>query len=139
MKRIMSNIALVLTMAVLFSVNVSAAIKDPITKTIDLPKNQKWVSCSATRTGDYDFCYAKCQSVYSTTSSDNFTRIQARVVNSSGTRISVDSKYILSEKDAGSAVMNIKRGYLSAKSIKFQFRGNKPEYAARAKVFYNAM
>ena len=48
MKRIMSNIALVLTMAVLFSVNVSAAIKDPITKTIEKSKmgvllgNENW-------------------------------------------------------------------------------------------------
>ncbi len=132
MKRIMSNIALVLIMAVLFSVNVSAT-----TKTIDLPKNQKWVSCSATRTGNYTYCYARCLSVYSTTASDNFTRIQARVVNSSGTRISASSTYTLSETASSSTTIHLNEGYLSNKSIKFQFRGNEPEYAARAKVSYN--
>lgn len=128
----MSNIALVLAMAVLFSVNVSAT-----TKTIDLPKNQKWVSCSATRTGNYTYCYARCLSVYSTTSSDNFTRIQVRVVDSSGTLMSENSTYTLSETASSSKTIYFSQGNLSAKSIKFQFRGNEPKYAARAKVSYD--
>ena len=132
MKKGIVNIGLAIMVAGALGTNVMAA-----TKTIDLPKNQKWVSVSATRSGQVTSCTARCNSVYSATSSDNFTRIQARVVNSKGELMSKETKYVLSETATKATTIYLEEGMLSYKSIKFQFRGNEPLYAARAKVTYD--
>ena len=132
-KKHIVNFVLALLLVLAFGTNVSAG-----SKTLNLPKNQAWVSVSATRTGNYTYCFARCLSVYSSTSSDNFTRIQVRVVNSKGTCMSTSSALTLSETASSSSTIHLKNGLLGEKNIRFQFRGNEPKYAATAKVTYDA-
>lgn len=132
-KKNIVNLVLALLLVFALGTNVSAA-----TATIDLPKNQTWKSISATRTGKKTSCTARCLSVYSTTSSDNFTRIQARIVSSSGEIMSTKQYYVLSETATKPTTINLIDGTYDNLKIKFQFRGNEPLYAARAKVSYDA-
>lgn len=106
------------------------------TTTLTLPVNQKWVSVSATRTGSFNDLHARCYSVYPTNGGkDDFKKIQARAVNSSGTVIA--NTVTLKETATGPTSMAIKNGYLNLTSFKFQFRGNDPELAAKAEVYYS--
>ncbi len=101
-------------------------------RTIELPKDQVWTAkFSEPRTGKYSQVSAECDSVYPLSGSDNFTRIHCRVVNQSGTVISAQSYYVLTE-GMSSTYIPIKEGYLNLSVVYFQFRGNSnsPAYAA---------
>ena len=105
---------------------------------ISLPENQVWTSKAAiSRTGSFSFVYAKCESVYPSSGSDNFTKIQTRLVNSSGKLIMKKDYETLTEGKA-SSLLYIKEGYLADKTVYIQFRGN-TNAAAEAVVDYYSL
>lgn len=106
------------------------------TKVLSLPSGQAWVSTPLeTRTGSYSYVYAQNESVYPYSGQDQYELIHCRILNSSGTRISVDSYEVLDETKAGYSEIELRQGYLHYTSIEFEFRGNSTN-AARAVVTY---
>lgn len=104
---------------------------------ISLPKDQVWTdSLDVSRTAGFSYVKASCDSVYPTSGSDNFTKIQVRIVNSSGALIMTSNYEVLKEGD-GYKMLYIKEGYLANKTVYLQFRGNSSA-AAEAVVNYFA-
>lgn len=105
--------------------------------TITVSENQTWVSKSDTRTGNYSDVYSRLYSVYPVSGGeDNFTRIQVKVTSSSGT--SMSDIITLYETANANTRITLKNGTMGNKSVKFQFRGNNPKYAAKADLSYDA-
>ena len=105
-------------------------------RTIELPSNQVWTAkFSEPRTGRYSQVAAECDSVYPLSGSDNFTRIQCRVVNQSGTVITGNDYYRLTE-GMPSTYITIEEGYLNLSVVYFQFRGNTPSPAYTVVSYY---
>lgn len=103
---------------------------------ISLPENQVWTTgLSMTRTGMFSYVYAACNSVYPESGSDNYTRIQTRLVNSSGTLIMTKDHETLKEGDAVTPLY-IKEGYLSYSTVYIQFRGNTNKSAKAIVEYY---
>ena len=103
---------------------------------ITIPKNQVWsTKKSDSRTGYNGYVSARCHSVYPESGTDNFSKIQCRVVSSSGNVMVEKSYYVLSESASAATDMNIKDGYFNLKTVYFQFRGNSSD-AANAVVSY---
>lgn len=101
-----------------------------------LPANQTWVSKSTTRTGKYSDVTARLFKVFPYDNrDDDFTRIQARLTYSNGTAIS--KVYTLYETANVPTAIKLNEGTLDNTNIRIQFRGNNPNYAAYADVFYN--
>lgn len=101
-----------------------------------LPANQTWVSKSTTRTGKYSDVTARLFKVFPYDNrDDDFTRIQARLTSSNGTAIS--KVYTLYETANVPTAIKLNEGTLDNTNIRMQFRGNNPNYAAYADVFYN--
>ena len=106
-------------------------------ETITVPVNQGWVVKSDTRSGNYATVYSRLYAVYPTKGgTDNFTRVQVKVTSSGGTAMS--GIVTLFETATSNTSISLKNGTLSNKSVKFQFRGNDPDYAAKADVSYDA-
>ena len=134
-KKSLVSMVLVFAMFVTLCIPAMAASN----QTITLPVNQAWVTAgSDTRTGKVGFVNARNHSVYPTSGTDNFTTIQCKITNSSGTRISVDSYVQLKEGASASSRIDILDGYLTIKTVYFKFRGNTNK-SAKAVVSYNAM
>lgn len=130
MKIFSKILSIAFVFALLFSSHAFAA-----RTTLTLPEDQVWVSISTERTGKYKTVYARLFSVYPTDGGkDNFTRIQVRVTSSSGTVMS--NRITLYETNTSSTTIQLKDGTLANKKIKFQFRGNNPNYGAKADVYY---
>lgn len=105
-------------------------------RTIELPKDQVWTAkFSEPRTGRYSQVAAECDSVYPLSGSDNFKQIQCRVVNQSGTVISDQSYYVLTE-GMSSTYIPIREGYLNLSVVYFQFRGNTTSPAYTVVSYY---
>ena len=105
-----------------------------------LPVNQIWSAASLeNRTGNYSYVQVGCDSVYPTSGTDNFTKIQARICrNNSGTlQLLMNKSYIVLTEGAGLSKIYIKEGYLNTTTVHFQFRGNSSS-AAEAVVDYYA-
>lgn len=123
----------IVAMAMFCMMSISALAATNVV--VSLPKDQAWTSKkSVTRTGSYSYIEASCDSVYPTSGSDNFSKIQARVVNSAGTLIMTKDYEVLKEGD-GYQELHIKDGYLALDTVYIQFRGNSSS-AAEAVVNY---
>ncbi|MCM1091392.1 MAG: hypothetical protein NC092_08200 [Butyrivibrio sp.] len=127
---------LIVTMAMFCMMSMSAlAAGAGLKEQIHLSANQVWTgSYSISRTGDYSYVYARCNSVYPPSGTDNFTKIQARLVNSSGTLIMTATYVVLNESE-GYKKLYIADGYLNENPVYIQFRGNTKD-AAEAIVSY---
>lgn len=102
---------------------------------ISLPKDQVWTSGQAvSRTGNYSYVSVSLDSVYPTSGSDYFTKIQAKLVNRIGVLIMTSNYVILKEGD-GYQNLHIQEGYLASKLVYIKFRGN-TDAAAEAIVNY---
>ena len=130
-KRGITTLIVAMAMFCMMSMSAFAAFDKHIT----LPKDQAWTSSySITRSGDYSHVWACCDSVYPTAGTDNFTKIQARLVNYSGTLI-MDKEYEVLKEGETYKKLTIKEGYLSENPVYIQFRGNSSS-AAEAIVNY---
>ncbi len=106
-------------------------------ETISLPENQVWISKSDTRSGSSSKVYSRLYAVYPTKGgSDNFTRVQVKVTSSTG--VSMSNIITLYETSTSNTSISLKDGTLGNKKVKFQFRGNNPDHAAKADVSYDA-
>lgn len=106
-----------------------------LNKQIYLPPNQAWMTAgSVTRTGNFSYTKAGCDSVYPTSGSDNFTRIQVRLKNAGGMVISTKASTVLTEGN-GTEKIYLREGYMATTPVTFQFRGNSSS-AAYAIVDY---
>lgn len=124
---------IIVAMAMFCMMSMSALAATDVV--ISLPKDQAWTeSKSVSRSGAYSYVWASLDSVYPTGGSDNFSKIQARVVNFKGVLIMTSSYKVLNEGD-GYQELYIKEGYLANKTVYIQFRGNSNE-AAEAVVNY---
>lgn len=134
-KKRLTTVFVVMAMFCMMSMSVLAATN----VVISLPKDQAWTTKrSMTRTGNYSYVQASCDSVYPTDgSTDLFSKIQARIINSSGTLIMTKDYVSLKEGD-GYQDLNIKEGYLADKTVYIQFRGN-TNSAAEAVVNYQGL
>lgn len=133
-KKIIISFILTL-MIVLNGMSTFAAVSN---KSITIQADQVWsISLSDKRSTNYSHVSAGCDTVYPFSGSDNFSKIQTRVVNSSGTVISTQSYTVLQE---GSGMKNIslKEGYLGLSTVYFQFRGNSSS-SAKAIVDYDGL
>lgn len=113
--------SLLATLLVMFTVLGTQAFA--ARERIYLPANQVWVIRNATRSTRYSYASATNHAVYPVKGEDTFTRIQARLTNTSGTVISLASPVTLYE-GAGSTNIYIREGYLNLTNIRFNFRGN---------------
>jgi len=130
-KKIAAVISTVLMIVLIAGTNVFA-----VRETIPLGANQVWNTRSAVaRSTYYSYVAARCYAVYPPNGgNDNFTRVQVRAKNASG--IVITSIVTLYETADTTTSIDIFEGYLNATSVTFQFRGNDPDYAATADVFY---
>ena len=102
---------------------------------ISLPKNQVWTGkLSVTRSGNVSYVSASVDSVYPTSGTDNFEKVQARVVNAQGNLI-MSENYVVIKEGTSYQKLYIKDGYLNEKTVYLQFRGN-TDAAAEAVVNY---
>lgn len=125
----------IVVMVMLLTMSMSAMAASDVV--VYLPENQVWsISYSDTRSGAYSTATVHCDSVYPIKGSDNFKKMQARLVDSSGTLISAEP-YIILEENGLYDILHVDEGYLHLKTIYFQFRGNSKE-AANAVVDYFA-
>ena len=123
----------IVAMAMFCMMSISALAATNVV--VSLPKDQAWTTKKdVTRTGNYSYIEASCDSVYPTSGNDNFSKIQSRVVNSSGTLI-MKKDYVVLNEGEGYEELPIKDGYLSLKTVYIQFRGNTSS-AAEAVVNY---
>lgn len=94
---------------------------------VSLPANQVWTdSAAVTRlSSNYSYIQASCDSVYPKNGgSDNFTKIQTRLVSSEDTLIlKDDEEYNTLTEGKGYKKVYIKDGYID-KPTYIQFRGN---------------
>lgn len=106
---------------------------------ISLPKDQVWTPKRVVmRTGNYSYVQASCDSVYPTNgNSDNFSKIQARIVDDKGKWIMTDD-YVVLPEGGGFQNLNIKEGYLNYKTVYIEFRGN-TNSEAEAVVNYDGL
>lgn len=105
-------------------------------QTIRLPKNKVWMTAGDTsRSGNYSYVRASCDSVYPIQGNDTFQRIQVRVKDTKGHVISVEPYTVLKE-GAGQKNVTLKEGYLAARTVKFQFRGNSDAEAYAVVNYY---
>ena len=103
-----------------------------------LPEDQVWTSSmSVPRSGAYSFVWASCDSVYPLTGSDNFSRIQTRLVDSEEMRIMEDG-YVVLKEGGGYEKLNIMDEYLDLETVYIQFRGN-TYLSAEAVVNYDGL
>ena len=108
-----------------------------IDKNITIPSNQAWTSGSSeARTGNYSNVKVKCNSVYPESGTDNFSKIQTRITNSSGTLI-MNTEYTTLTEGNDYSYIAIKQGYLNTTTVRFQFRGNTSK-SAKAVVSFSA-
>ena len=77
---------------------------------------------------------AGCDTVYPLRGTDNFSRIQVRLVNASGKLIMTKDYETLTEGETA-RLLYIDDGYLASKTVYIQFRGN-TKAAAGAIVEY---
>lgn len=127
-------ITLIVAMAMFCMMSMSALADVDVV--VSLPKDQVWTSgYSVSRKAEDSSVYACCQSVYPTNGAiDTYKRIQARVVNSSGTLIMTTNKVVL-EEGGGYQLLDIKDIYSHLETVYIQFRGNS-NAAAEAVVAY---
>lgn len=130
------GIITIIVAMVMFCVMSMSALA-AIDKHIYLPSDQAWTSSySINRTRDYSYVWARCDSVYPSLGTDTYTKIQARLVNSSGTLIMTEEYKVLKESE-GFEELYIKEGYLSASTVYIQFRGNTNAAAEAVVSFYS--
>ena len=106
-------------------------------ETVTLSKNQVWKNASVivSRSKNNSTLEAQCYSVYPTNGgTDKFTRVQTRAYTTTG--LAMTDTYTLNETNSAVTILNIKEGYLSHSPVQFKFRGNDPDYAAKADVYY---
>lgn len=132
-KRIIPFIAVAALAGTLCMTASAASVNNRL---ITLFADQKWTSdYSVDRTGENGDVGAKCHSVYPISGIDDFSRIQYRVVNDSGTLIINDPYVVLYEGADTYTYREIKNGYMQLTEVNFQFRGNSDE-SAKAVVSY---
>jgi len=106
------------------------------TSTVYLPLKQGWNYCQSTRSGNYSYGSAKCNSVYPTNGgTDNLRYIQAGITDRSGVQMSDAVR--LDERATTSSKIKIYEGKLNITSIMFRFRGNDPNIEAKTSVTYS--
>lgn len=133
-KKIITSI-IAMAMFCMMSISAFAIGDDYYNVQISLPENQVWTeSMSMERSGYFSFAWASLESVYPLSGTDNFKKIQARIVNSSGSSI-MDSSYVVLEEGKDGERLYIKEGCLNLTTIYIQFRGNTSK-AAEAVVSY---
>lgn len=117
--------------SLVFSTNVFAS-----RTTLYLPSNQNWVNTLlTTRTGSSEYTEAQLYAVYPPKGGkDNFRYARVRVLTKSGTVMA--NEITLDEQSTSRQKVYIRSGYLSHREIRFQFRGNHPDYDANADVEY---
>ncbi len=126
---------IIVALAMFCMVSMSAlAVSNVI---VTLPKNQVWTASKTLQrfSTDYSYVLASCDSVYPTdSSSDNFSKIQVRIVDASG-KLIMDKEYEVLEERKLVEALYIKEGHLSENPVYIQFRGN-TNAAAEAVVNY---
>lgn len=128
------NILTIIVAIAMFCMMSMSALADSDVH-ISLPENKVWTSSLAiSRTGMFSYVWAGCDAVYPSSGSDHYTKIQTRLVNSSGTLIMTKDYETLTEGDVVTPLY-IKEGYLSYNTVYIQFRGN-TNAAAEAIVEY---
>lgn len=129
----MSMLAIVFTFSIIFSMNVMASSRR---ETINLQKNQVWnVREYVTRSQQSKYVSSRCYGVYPTKGSDNYRYIQAVARNVLGKAVTDTCK--LDERATSETLMQIHEGSLDISQVIFAFRGNDPDYPARADVYYS--
>lgn len=133
-RKIMSILAAVFTFSMIFGMNAMASSR---METIELKVNQVWnVRDYVTRSKQYSKVSAICYGVYPVNGGeDNYRYIQVVARNTSGNNIT--EEYTLDEKEDSATFMEIKDGKLNVSKVVFAFRGNNPNYSAKAEVLYN--
>lgn len=117
------KIVTTLTVCGLLFINTIPAL-GAYNKAIVLPANQSWVTAgSETRTKNYSYVKAGCDTVYPASGKDNFRKIQVRLRNGNNTVVSLYSYEVLTE-GTGLQQIEMKQGYLATSPVTFQFRGN---------------
>lgn len=134
-RKIMS--VLFLTIMTIFCVSTQGFAESQNNITVVLPKNKVWATATTlNRSGNYNNVKTRCKSVYPTSGPDHFTKIKARITNTSGTLI-MNNNYVTLTEGTVDVKIPIKDGYYNVTKVRFQYRGNKND-AAEAVVNCNA-
>lgn len=129
--KIMSLVAFVFVVCTIMSTSSLAA-----RSIVSLPANQVWVYRTLTRSGNYSYLNVNLHDVYPESGFDTYTRIQVQMTNTSNVNIAVGTPTVIYEGQ-GLYKYHLREGYVSTKTIRFQFRGNSSK-PALADVTYLA-
>ncbi|MBR3917614.1 MAG: hypothetical protein IKJ59_02620 [Clostridia bacterium] len=107
--------------------------------TVTLEVNQAWTYVGpVSRSGRYDYLAMRNLAVYPRYGgTDNFRYIQAYAIDDYGNVIC--ETITLDERDESASYPYIYELHHNVSSIRFGFRGNNPNYEAKADVVYNGM
>lgn len=132
-KKIRAIFSVTLLFCMVLGINVSAT---SVRETVAVSINQMWTPRpEISRTRNYSYVTAKTYAVYPTDNTrDNFEKIQVVVRNGN---VTISDIYVLNETE-GSETIYLQEGYLAASEVIFAFRGNDPNHAAYADVYYDA-
>lgn len=135
-KKYLTFIVTMLTICMM-SITAFAASTNVFNKEYYIPAQQIWTaSAPVDRSVNYSYVSASLSTVYPLHGSDNFKKIQARIVTLTDKPVCImtSSYEVLTEGD-GYFKLKIMEGYLSLKTVWIQFRGNS-DSAAYAVVNY---
>ncbi len=128
------------TMMALASLGCMGCINASATNaTVTLNLNQEWTNTSScSRSGRYSYLAMRNLAVYPRYGgTDNFRYIQGDAVDTNNYKIC--ETLTLDEQSREASYPTIYEGSYNVSSVKFRFRGNNPNYEAKADVVYNAM
>lgn len=133
MKKIIATMMAVATIGCMSCINAFAG-----NTTVTVSANQTWTDLDPdARTGMYSYLAMRALAVYPTYGGeDNFRYIQGNAKNSYGNQIC--DILVLDERSNEASYPYIYEGYLNTSLVIFRFRGNSPNYGAKADVVYNA-
>lgn len=124
--------AIALAMVIVMALPAFAASKQKIR----LPQNQVWVTAGTEAREYCDDPSARCHSVVPVDALvDLFSKIQCRVLSSTGESMGVNAVTTLTEGAKDYTGIRLKSAYHGVNSVTFQFRGNSSA-AADATVSY---
>lgn len=129
-------ITIITTMAMFCMMAMSALAATDVV--VFLPENQVWTSgAPVSKPGSSSCVWVSCDSVYPLSGTDNFSRIQTRLVDSSETLI-MKNNYVTLLEGSGYQRLDIQEQYLDLETVYIQFRGN-TSLPAKAVVNYEGL
>ena len=132
-KKLKAIFSVTLLLGMIFATDVFA---ESVREVVRVNINQMWTARpEISRSTNYSYVTARAYAVYPTDGSeDDFENVQVVVRDGN---VIISNVYVLNE-EVGNENIDIHEGHLAVSEVTFAFRGNDPDYAAYADVYYDA-